>query len=115
MVQALHFPIGCHNVEHFLKKIVSPVFNATGWGRTNLVDESLDFMVDVVFSDNVLRGDAEKLRGKALPLRVVGHWSKPRYYLDVDKILRDQVKKAQDRLKEKAKDKLNEKISDLFR
>lgn len=96
-------------------RIVSPVFNASGWGRTNLVDESLDFMVDVVFSDDLLRGDAEKLRGKALPLRIVGYWSKPRYYLDVDKILREQVKKAQERLQEKVQDKLRETLSDLFR
>ena len=95
--------------------IDSPAFQASGWGRTNLVDESLDFMIDVVFSDDLLRGDAEKLRGKALPLRVVGNWSKPRYYLDVDKILREQVKKAQERLKEKAQDKINEKLSELFR
>lgn len=93
----------------------SPVLQATGWGRTNLIDESLDFMLDVVFDDSLLVGEAQRFRGRAIPIHVQGDWSQPRYFINADKLLKQQASQAYDQLKEKLQDKLNKKLGDLFR
>lgn len=94
--------------------LVSPLLNAQGWGRTNLIDESLDFMLDLTLSDELLTGPAERLQGKKLPMRITGNWSHPRYMLDVESLLKSKVEQFRDEIAEKVKSTVDEKLRSLF-
>jgi len=98
------FNNGVLNNQDLLAK--SPFLRVEGAGKVNLVMENLDYTVRVVIV-NTSKGqggkELEELKGVPIPVHLEGPWAKPKWKVDLAKVLEEQQKA-------KFKQKLDEKI-----
>jgi AsmA protein len=98
------FTNGILNNRDLLAK--SPFLRVDGAGKVNIVLENLDYTVKVIVV-NTSKGqggkELEELKGVPIPVHLEGPWSKPKWKVDLAKVLEEQQK-------EKLKQKLQEKV-----
>ncbi|MCD8547170.1 MAG: AsmA family protein [Aeromonadaceae bacterium] len=71
-------------------KMVSPLLQVAGAGRTHLVKQSLDFKLDAtVIGDLPGLGD---LKMVTVPLRITGRWEQPKYSVELGRLLESRAK-----------------------
>ncbi|MCE2595267.1 AsmA family protein [Motilimonas cestriensis] len=96
-------------------KMDSPALRVNGKGQTNLINESLNFLVDVAVV-GTLKGQGGKsedeLTGIKVPLKITGSWQAPAFALDMEALLKQEMKQHGDKLKEKLDQAIDEKIKD---
>lgn len=94
--------------------LMSPLLRVQGRGTTHLLQESLDFHLDVsVVGTSKGQGgqDLAELRHLTIPLRITGSWSKPDYALDMQSLLKQDLQRQ---IQEKIPKKLPGKLGQLF-
>lgn len=75
-------------------RATSPLLGITGQGRVNIPKETIDVNLGV----NILGGWAgdsrliKQLSGVIIPLRIYGSWNNLQYQLDVEKLLRNEIR-----------------------
>ncbi len=91
----------------------SPLLRIEGAGKVNIVMENLDYTIRTVIV-NTTKGQGGKgldeLVGVPIPVRFEGPWSKPKWNIDLAKVLQEQQKA---KLKEKVESKIQEKLPEL--
>ncbi|MDO6525504.1 AsmA family protein [Motilimonas sp. 1_MG-2023] len=96
-------------------KMESPALRVNGKGHTNLVSESLDFLVDVTVVGS-LKGQGGKsedeLAGFNVPIKVSGSWQAPAFALDMEALLKQEMKQHGEQLKEKLEQAIDDKVKD---
>ena len=125
------FNNGILNNQDLLAK--SPFLRVDGAGKVNIVTEHLDYTVRVVIV-NTSKGQGGKelkdLEGVPIPVKLEGPWAKPKWKIDLAKVLEEQQKAKlkqkldekiqkelpgiQEKLPEGVKDKLPEALKGLF-
>lgn len=78
-----------------------PLAKATGQGRIGLGNQDIDY----TFTPSLLAG--ENTRGLAIPVRIHGPWSNPRFTPDLEKAIDLNLKEEKKKLKKKAKREVN--------
>ena len=105
------FNNGILNNQDLLAK--SPFLRVEGAGKVNIVMENLDYTVKVVIV-NTSKGQGgkglEELKGVPIPVHLEGPWAKPKWQVDVAKVLEEQQKA---KLKQKVEEKVQEKLPQL--
>lgn len=71
--------------------VKSPVMQLAGKGTANLVNEQLDYGVTANLID-LLEGEGE-LTGRAIPVRITGTFAAPKVGVDMEQVLKQEVKK----------------------
>lgn len=102
---------GVMNNQDLLAK--SPYLRVDGSGKVNLVMENLDYTIRpvVVSSAQGQGGEGlDDLVGVPIPVHLEGPWTKPKWSLDLAKVLQEQQKAKLKELEEKEKAKLKEKL-----
>ncbi|GGB38187.1 cell envelope biogenesis protein AsmA [Oceanisphaera marina] len=99
--------------------MASPLLRIDGEGETNLLDESLDVLLNTAIVGSLKGQDGEELselKNITLPVRISGTYQDPKYSLDLQQIfdvyLRDKAEKEAERVKRKLNEKLGEKLGD---
>jgi len=99
----------------------SPYLRISGRGSCNLVNEEINYLLDtkIVGSSSGQAGKGlDELKGLTIPIRVGGTFSKPSYYPDLKRLLKDkaekEVQKQVDKAKEKLEQKLNKQLQNLL-
>lgn len=99
--------------------MASPLLRIDGEGETNLLDESLDVLLNTAIVGSLKGQDGEELselKNIILPVRIGGSYQQPKYSLDLQQIfdlyLRDKADKEAERVKRKLNEKLGEKLGD---
>jgi len=93
----------------------SPLLRVRGEGSANLVSERIDYLVSASIV-GTLTGQGgkplEKVKGLTVPIRVSGGFADPKYKLDADRLLKDNLKakvgEKREEIKQKAQEKLKE-------
>lgn len=78
-----------------------PLAKASGQGRIGLGNQDIDY----TFTPSLLAG--ENTRGLAIPVRIHGPWSSPRFTPDLEKAIDLNLKEEKKKLKKKAKQEAN--------
>ncbi len=78
-----------------------PLAKATGQGRIGLGNQDIDY----TFTPALLAGD--NIKGLAIPVRIHGPWSSPRFTPDLEKAIDLNLKEEKKKLKKKAKEEAN--------
>ena len=87
--------------------LASPLLAITGQGNTNLVNESIDFMIN---SEIVASGKGlDEIKGIAVPIHVSGNWQQPKYNLNIKDLFKNNAA-----LESKAKKEINRGLEKLF-
>ncbi|WP_279152468.1 AsmA family protein [Photobacterium iliopiscarium] len=88
-------------------QLASPLVVITGKGRTSLVNEGIDLMVN---SEIVASGKGlDKIKGIAVPIHVSGTWQQPKYNLNIKDLFKNNAE-----LESKAKKEINRGLEKLF-
>jgi AsmA protein len=111
------FNNGILNNQDLLAK--SPFLRVEGAGKVNIVMENLDYTVRVVVV-NTSKGQGGKelkdLEGLPIPVRFEGPWAKPKWQVDLAKVLEEQQKaKLKQKVEEKVQDKLPDNLKDKLK
>lgn len=92
----------------------SPLLRVGGAGTANLVNEQLDYLVRASLVGSLEgQGGAERdaLRGVTVPIRVSGSFDAPRYALDVETLIRENLsERARERVQEKVEERVLERV-----
>lgn len=97
-------------------QLQAPGVRANNQGSTNLVTETLDFVLSasvVETSKGQGSQDMADLNGITVPIRIEGTWQQPHYTLDIAKLiannalLKSNLDKQKDKLQQKAEKELN--------
>ncbi|MBG5881393.1 outer membrane assembly protein AsmA [Providencia alcalifaciens] len=98
-------------------KATSSLLNITGQGRVNIPKETIDVNLGV----NILGGWAgdsrlvQQLRSMNIPLRIYGGWNNLQYQLDVEKLLRNELRtQAKEAIGSFLKKEENKGLNDLL-
>ncbi len=101
--------------------IKAPVFRISGTGQASLIQNQIDYLFDVTLVESVEgQGGADlgDLEGVAIPVRVKGPLDAPRYFVDLNHLLKarvdEEIEKEKDKAKKKLEKKLRKKLKDLF-
>ncbi|MEC6815794.1 AsmA family protein [Photobacterium toruni] len=87
--------------------LASPLVAITGQGKTSLVNESIDLMIN---SEIVASGKGlDKIKGIAVPIHVSGTWQQPKYNLNIKDLFKNNAE-----LESKAKKEINRGLEKLF-
>ncbi|NLS11520.1 AsmA family protein [Vibrio sp. SM6] len=89
----------------------SPLLRVAGQGEANYLDETVDFLlrVSIVGSLEGQGGQSiDELKDITIPLKISGPWSKPKYAIEFDAVLKAKAKKEVDRGLEKLTDKIKD-------
>lgn len=78
-----------------------PLAKATGQGRIGLGNQDIDY----TFTPALLAGD--NIKGLAIPVRIHGPWSSPRFTPDLEKAIDLNLKEEKKKLKKKARQEAN--------
>ncbi len=73
---------------------MSSLVNISGQGRINIPNETIDVNLGVNIA-NGWGGDSrlvQQLQAMTIPLRIYGSWNNLKYQLDVEKLLRDELR-----------------------
>ncbi|MDO6541069.1 AsmA family protein [Photobacterium sanguinicancri] len=98
--------------------LASPLLRIDGEGQTNLVSESIDFMVmtSVVESSQGQGGkDIDELKDLTVPIDVKGNWTEPKFSLNLKELLKrnnELEKKAEREVERGLKKLLGDKADD---
>ena len=99
--------------------MASPLLRIDGEGETNLLDESLDVLLNTAIVGSLKGQDGEELselKNIRLPVRISGSYQEPRYSLDLQQVfdmyLRDKAEKEAERVKRKLNEKLGDQLGD---
>ncbi len=97
----------------------TPVLVVTGAGQADLGKESMNYLVKATVNEKLAENESEamkKLKGKTIPVRIEGPFSKLKYKVELSEALKEQVKeKAKTKLKEKLDEKVGDKLKDKFK
>jgi len=104
------FTLGQGVVKNSDLKLLSPLLRVSGNGSADIVEETLSYKLNTAIVGS-LEGQGGKpiadLKNVTIPLRIKGKMADPDISLEMDKILKDSVKK-------KAKKKLKDKLKGIF-
>ena len=104
------FTLGEGTVTNSDLKLLSPLLRVSGNGSADIVEETLSYKLNTAIVGS-LEGQGGKpitdLKNVTIPLRIKGKMADPDISLEMDKILKDSVKK-------KAKKKLKDKLKGIF-
>jgi len=94
----------------------SPLLRVSGKGKVDLPAQALDYLLTVKIVE-ALEGQGgvglADLKGLAIPVRIKGTFSEPRYNVELDKVLKAAVeKKVKEKVEEKIQEKVQEKVGD---
>lgn len=99
-----------------------PHARVIGSGTTNLVQEQLDYTLQVKFTSEVAGQSGtryEQMDKTALPIRITGSFRQPRIEPDYEAVAQDlarrELKKKEQELKQRLNQELEEKAGDLFK
>jgi AsmA protein len=113
------FAIGRGKVSTDNLHMASPLLRIDGEGETNLLDESLDVLLNTAIVGSLKGQDGEELselKNIILPVRISGSYQQPKYSLDLQQVfdlyLRDKADKEAERVKRKLNEKLGDKLGD---
>ena len=99
--------------------IRSPLLRVAGEGSANLVNESIDYLLRAsVVATLEGQGGAglSDLRGVTVPIRVSGTFDNPRYALDIESLLRDNVReRAREEVEERLREHVPEDVEERLR
>ncbi len=97
----------------------SPLLRIAGQGTADLGAEQIDYRIQASLVGTLEgQGGAElsNLRGVTVPVRVAGSFSQPRYALDVERLLTDNVRQqARDRIEQQLQERVPENLQDNLR
>lgn len=95
----------------------SSLVNISGQGRINIPNETIDVNLGVNIA-NGWGGDSrlvQQLQAMTIPLRIYGSWNNLKYQLDVEKLLRDELRtQAKEALGNFLKKEENKGLNDLL-
>ncbi|SMY35797.1 putative assembly protein [Photobacterium malacitanum] len=96
---------GIASTDNF--QLTSPLLAINGQGKTNLVDEGIDLMINtkVVASGKGL----DEIKGISVPIHVGGDWQQPKYRLNIKDLFKNNAV-----LESKAKKEINRGLEKLF-
>lgn len=93
----------------------SPLLRVRGAGSANYLNETVDFTISTSIVGS-LEGqggkDIDELKDLTIPVNVSGSWSKPKFKLVFDDVLKQKAEKEINRGLEKLDEKLGDKIKD---
>ena len=89
-------------------RLDGPVVRAQGAGTANLVEESLDYRLQVTLAEDATR------EGSTIPVKVYGPFADPKFRIDVSSLLKERIKPAEEKLEKKLEEK-KEELRDKFR
>jgi AsmA protein len=99
-----------------------PHARVIGNGNANLANEELDYTLNVKFTSEVAGQSGtryEQMDKVALPIRITGNFSQPRFEPDYQAVVQDlarrELKKQEKALKDKLNKELEKKAGDLFK
>ena len=96
---------------------MSSLVNISGQGRINIPNETIDVNLGVNIA-NGWGGDSrlvQQLQAMTIPLRIYGSWNNLKYQLDVEKLLRDELRtQAKEALGNFLKKEENKGLNDLL-
>ena len=97
----------------------SPLLRVAGKGKVDLPAQTLDYLLTVKIVQ-ALEGQGgaglADLRGVAIPVRIKGPFSEPRYNVELDKVLKAAVEnKVKEKVEEKIQEKVQEKVGDKLK
>ncbi|GAA3703823.1 AsmA family protein [Oceanisphaera sediminis] len=109
------FAIGKGRVSTENLYMASPLLRIDGEGETNLLDESLDVLLNTAIVGSLKGQDGEELselKNIILPVRISGSYQQPKYSLDLQQVFDLYLREKADKEAERVKRKLNEKLGD---
>lgn len=113
------FDIGGGKVGTDNLTMASPLLRIEGKGESDLLDESLDVLLNTSVVGSLKGQDGEELaelKNITLPVRISGTYQEPRYGLDMqqvfDRYLRDKVDREAERLQQRLNEKLGDELGD---
>jgi|GEM_PF-706140 len=87
--------------------MLSPVMRLDGLGLANILTESLDYKLSITpLSKSDAQTELYDLNGVTIPLLINGPFAEPKFSLDMDGALKEQLKLKAKKLQEKAKAEL---------
>ncbi|MBL4852274.1 MAG: AsmA family protein [Gammaproteobacteria bacterium] len=93
----------------------SPFFRIAGRGKANLVNESIDYFIEVAIVETS-KGQGGKeldsLKGLTIPVKIGGTFSNPKFKPDFKAMISDETKKKAKEKIDKEKDRLKGKLLD---
>ncbi len=100
-------------------KMDTPLLVINGDGRVDLGKEHMDYQVKATVNENLADTVGEamtKLKGRTIPVRIQGPFSKLKYKVSMDEVLKEQVKKkVEEKVKKKLEDKVGDKLKDKLK
>jgi len=100
-------------------KMDTPVLVVTGAGQADLGKESMSYLVKATVNEKLADSESEamqKLKGKTIPLRIEGPFSKLKYKVELDAAVKEEVKeKAKAKIEKELNDKMGDKLKDKFK
>ncbi|WP_417346988.1 AsmA family protein [Ferrimonas sp.] len=93
--------------------LASPLLRVQGQGQANLVEQEMDYAMEVSIVGS-LEGQGgeslDKLKGLTIPLAIGGSFTEPSFNVDMDQLLKNKLDQEEDKLKKKLEDKLKDKL-----
>jgi AsmA protein len=86
-----------------------PTMRAGGQGTANLVQEQLDYRLQVTLAEDATR------KGITVPVHISGAFAKPDYDVDWGAVLKQKVGEKVEKKKEEAKEKVEKKLEDRLK
>lgn len=116
------FTINNGIVDNTSLDMEAPFIRLAGKGTADIIKELVDYHLNVkLVSTSKGQGGDENLSGLAIPLKVTGSFSEPKFGIDTNGLISAKVDEQKAKLKEKAdakkdelKDKLKNKLKGLF-
>ncbi|BDM64066.1 cell envelope biogenesis protein AsmA [Shewanella sp. NFH-SH190041] len=89
----------------------SPLIRLSGHGDADIINRSIDYsLITKVVASLKGQGGEHRHKGLKIPFRITGTFTQPKFALDTDALLKhkvqDEVKKVEDKLKQRLLDKL---------
>ncbi|WP_354625087.1 AsmA family protein [Psychromonas sp. MME2] len=104
-----NFTIQKGQVDNQKLLMLSPVMRLDGAGLADILKESLDYKLSITpLSKSDEKTEVYDLNGITIPMLIKGSFSEPKFSLDMDGALNEQLKAKGKELENKAKDKLKE-------
>ena len=98
--------------------LLSPLLRVSGKGTVDLPRQTQDYLLTTKIVGS-LQGqggkDLKDLKGIAIPVRIKGSFAEPKFKVELDKVLKDAVKKKAQKKLDKKKDELKNKLEDQFK
>ncbi len=96
----------------------APFLRVEGKGLANIIASTLDYKLKTTLvgtSKGQGGSSSDDLTGLAIPLKIEGSFTDPKFSLDTSGALKAKLDQEKDKAKSKLKDKLKDKLGDLFK